>query len=540
MNILIVDDQQSDYSKFSEKLLQDYPGYRIEYAKDAIEGIKLLNDRCFDILVLDQFMGSPGKNGTDLLRGMKGMKSQDWPEIIFVTANYKEMPAEEIISQNIPIALFIEKDPFFFDMLYRGVLLVIKRKTGGTQYHPNDLFGEAFIDLIIDEANIAIASADFPGYVSQSQKIQIVTLIRSYMGSLRMRSEWDEEDVLELSIFFAEGLCKIFNIPENLIEILRKFLNIEEILYTIPHYRDHFFHQLKVFFLGFCIISKLNREKLLLNTILKEDTGIKTWFITSLFHDIGYPFEKMNVWLNSFIEGVLKSPEEKIEDTFQIPIHFHWGALFGKKYHWFHLEKIISNVCDTYGTKSSSHYAELISDVASFVSEKPDHGIFSSLIIQNFLRKDLTVEEIGPISVAIALHNGAISDLIRQLLDQPFSFGKDPLSFLLAYCDMAQDWGRIRPSIDKSKGYSKFGFPIFTNSRIFDFEKKKVNVDLCYTKYFSAREKKDWHNTVFTKHITPMRGNWSSMRSEHPFINFSITYFFKDGDKNVRLDSLEL
>ena len=365
-------------------------------------------------------------------------------------------------------------------------------------------------------------------------------MIRSYISSLKMRSEWDEDDILELSIFFAEGMCKIFKIPDELIDILKKFLNVEEILYSIPHYRDHFFHQIKVFFLGFCIINELNRNRLLTGHILETNIGVKTWFITSVFHDIGYPFEKMKLWINSFIMGVLKSPVENANKADIIPLEFHWGALFGKKYHWYHLQKIIEVVCQTYDKEKPIYFAELISDVASFVSETPDHGIYSSLILQNFLRERLLEKEIDSISVAVALHNDNISKLVRQILNEPLSFEKDPLSFLLAYCDIAQDWGRVKPSIDKSKGYSKFGFPSFASEKIFDLENKVVNINLCYNNYLTVPEQKDWYNTIFSKHIQPMTNYWTSRRLQLPRIDFSITYFHQDISKENILNKLNI
>ena len=215
----------------------------------------------------------------------------------------------------------------------------------------------------------------------------------------------------------------------NLIEVLRRFLNLEEVLYTIPHYRDHFFHQIKVFLLGFCIINALNRHGHLRNTMLEGSNGMKLWFMTSVFHDIGYPFEKMAHWLDSFIEGTLRSPGDKERDKPLLPMEFHWGALLGKRFHAYHLERIAKKVCQLYDKDTPQFLAEILSEFTSFVVGKPDHGLYSSLVVQNFLRYAIADEEVDPVSIAIALHNNDVAKIITRVIG-PQTFKRDPLILL--------------------------------------------------------------------------------------------------------------
>jgi DNA-binding response OmpR family regulator len=540
MRLLIVDDEKSQYGKFIKNLRNQNPDIQVKIVPSAIEALAEFETRTPDLIILDQCMGGGEKDGTAFLRKLKECcPSAKIPEIIFVTANYNELPTGEILIIDVPITLFLAKDPpSFQDALLVATQLVMRRMDDKVRYDPKDLFGDRFIKLILDEST-EIIRREHAGYYTIDQQRQIGTLVRSYINSLEMRSRWDADDVLELSIFLAQSLCGVFKLPTDLIEVLRRFLNLEDVLYTIPHYRDHFFHQIKVFLLGFCIINTLNRHGRLRNTMLEGSNGMKLWFMASVFHDIGYPFEKMTRWLDSFVESTLRSPGDKERDKPLLPMDFHWGALLGKRFHAYHLERIAKKVCQLYDNDTPQVLAEILSEFTSFVVGKPDHGLYSSLIMQNFLRYALADEEVDSVSIAIALHNDDVARLITQVIG-PQTFERDPLSFLLAFCDLAQDWGRIRPlGIDRS-GYGRFGYPVYASDSLFDPATNTIRVVLCYERPFSVQERKDWTENIYLKYIGPTRDCWAVSSSGRRELNFCIEYqnqtTSKDGLVLRRLD----
>jgi CheY-like chemotaxis protein len=543
MKIIIIDDQylvEEAYKNLINLLgAKDISKFEIEYARDAIEGLKKLESHKFDIIILDQEMGDGDKNGTSLLRKIKD--KSHIPEIIFITGKFHLIPATEILNIEIPISFFIEKNNYAGEMLYRAVLLIEKKLDGGQRYHPNDLFGIKFIELL---KKYLISTIETPnsGYFSFDQQKQIGAIIRSYLTSLEVRNYWVEEDILQLTIFFIEALCGIFKVPKELVTVIRKFLDLEEILYSIPRYRDHFFHQVKVFLLGFCIINELNSRKLVKGKIIDNKNGMKIWFLTSVFHDIGYPFEKINYWLNSYFESVLRSPGDNSEGEI-LPVHFDWGALLGKRYHSYHLTEISRILCDVYKRDENSEVkqqvlAELMTRISGYVTETPDHGLFSSIILQNFLRKKIEDYEIDNISVAVALHNERITQIAREALGEPLKFDNDSLSFMLAYCDLAQDWGRIQSLTPSLSEYVKYGYPFFDSDSIFDPVNNMITLKILFDKELSPVEQNDWRKNVFAKYIQPLENRWKMSRTGQYHIHFSIKYYCRGITNEVDLVEL--
>jgi CheY-like chemotaxis protein len=530
MRILIVDDMPKDeiFADFIALLhCNSKTCFKIDYAENAVEGFEKLTQTPFDVVVLDQEMGGGQKDGTALLRKLSKVRHR--PEIVFITKDFNLIPASEIIVSGIPISFFIQKNAFASEMLYRAIMLVSRKIDGGQKYRPDDLFGNDFISLILAEV-MKIIETPISGYMALDQQKQIGAIIQSYFMGLQARNNWDADDILQLTIFFLEALCGIFGIPENLIIVIRKFLDLEEILYSIPRYRDHFFHQVKVFLLGFCIINELNRNKLVLGTIFDNERGMKIWFVTSVFHDIGYPFEKVDQWLDSYFESVLRSPGDTSKEKL-LPVHFEWGSLLGRRYHSFHVQEIPRLICEIYKRESDPKkkkifFAELMTRISKFITESPDHGLYSSIILQNLLRENLEDYEIDNICVAVALHNDQISKIVRSALGEPLTFERDALSLMLAFCENAAD-------------FIKYGYPKFKSKTIFDSKTGMVTVKIVYDKKLKPVEQIDWNENVFVKYIKPLESSWKMSASNQYHIRFSIKYYC-EGREDIELDNLTL
>jgi hypothetical protein len=219
----------------------------------------------------------------------------------------------------------------------------------------------------------------------------------------------------------------------------------EQILAELPGYRDHFIHQYQVFLLGYYIIRMLNTlEKPFhedycrsLNLDIADEEKEKiadiAWLITSTFHDIAYPLEKIKRWLPKIIvdflgeEGKGITPEVPVEKIFfqsQTYLNFvNEIAAFFSEMDFFP------------GIREADFRAWLQGEVAS----SKDHGVLGSLILMKpgFLSKK---EIILPSALAIALHKRL--GLKVKSKGGKISYDRFPLFFLLLYCDLVQEWNR--------------------------------------------------------------------------------------------------
>lgn len=541
MRILIADDKPTPYyDKLLKLLTCERPQDKIVFCKDALnayEMMKSAQDQPFDLIILDEKMGGGERDGTALLKRLHSEPLNQQPNIIYITGVFNSIPANQIVHSGTQVTLFLDKETDSDKLLYRAILLVARQIEGVSQ-RPEVLFGKVFMDMVLSEAN-QILDTPQAGYLTLDQQRIIGSLIRSFFTTLKMRDEWTSEDALELSVFLAEGLCRVYDLPDDIIKLVRRFLDIEEVLYTIPRYRDHFLHQIKVFLLGFCILNRLNRLRRLDGTILGGANAMKLWFMASAFHDIGYPFEQMKKWLNTFVLGVLRSPSEEQSTQSLLPMEFNWGALFGRRYNLYHLERIADTICHYYsannpnGLDDQKIRAELVVALAERVAKNPDHGVFSSLIIQNFLRGRLLDEEVDPVAVAVALHNRAVNRPVRKPLSGLLTFEHDPLSFLLMFCDTAQEWGRSIGHLQKPKN-------IGTGQILFDDLEcaengQKINVSLRFERSWSILEVNNWKDRIFENFIQSLRSVWSSKSDSSNKVSFSIQYFHGNSKEERKL-----
>lgn len=542
MKILIADDIPKYYNELKERIGRERPNYVLVEASNGLEAERLLREAAddpYDILVLDQEMGGGDLDGVPLLERLGENPLPRMPAIIFATAYYYKMPSSRIANSRTKITLFLEKGLDKNDPFFNAISLLARQVEGAMKYHPSDLFGREFIELIMAEVE-SIFRKEHPGYLSMEQQNHVALLIRSYFTTLNIREKWEPEDVLELTVFLTEGLCHVYDIKDEMLGFVRRFLNLEEVLYTIPRYRDHFFHQIKVFLLGFCILNQLNRDGRLAGTMLSGGDGMKLWFLASAFHDIGYPFEKMRLWMDTFINGVMRSPGEDEPKEPIIRMNFDWGTLLGHGYHWWHLQCITDQIMSYYSNTDVELRASLGAKFAHYVAETPDHGLYSSLILQNFLRVKLSDEQIAPVSVAIALHNENINRITRMTLGQKLTFEQDPLSFLLMYCDLAQDWGRVpltsRGPLKEFAGL----YSVFDNASSGILSGDEVKIEIRYHREFSQYEKQKWRRQIFQKSIEPARNNWAVGTTSGNPLRFSIHYSCGfDPLASSNLDTLE-
>ena len=204
------------------------------------------------------------------------------------------------------------------------------------------------------------------------------------------------------------------------------------------HYRDHYLHQFQVFLLGANIIDKFkpkfgNSEKI-----------DKQWLITSSFHDMAYPIQEFDNWATKFFKQTLEIEELGLTD---MKSFFVEKSLLKSTGH------ILNSLCGCHLERQlSGNWLEkerpLIEFYHDIITKKKHHCVLGSIILLKQVEKaglpPETIQDLFIPSVfAISIHHEVTWKKLsenhgfRELL-----FTKDPLSFLLLFCDAAQEFGR--------------------------------------------------------------------------------------------------
>lgn len=240
-----------------------------------------------------------------------------------------------------------------------------------------------------------------------------------------------------------------------------QFLRVAELpLYHVlalhrKPYRDHYLHQFQVFIVGSCILDRLMEIKQ--HDIIENLNIDKQWLIASSFHDMAYPLQLYEEWAKGFFEEALDIPDLGkldiksyfVERSLLSSVGFIINALCSKHFdrhlegNWLHDEK------------------ELILFFNDRISKTKHHCILSSLyLLKQALAKhpELVTEVFVQPALAIVLHH--YEQLFKELelstgeddawenlkkagrVLRLLEFKTDPLTFLLMFCDSAQEWGR--------------------------------------------------------------------------------------------------
>lgn len=236
----------------------------------------------------------------------------------------------------------------------------------------------------------------------------------------------------------------------------------------LSKHRDHYSHSVYVFALGLAIFAndKHFRGEFCKFYNLKEEdsafTFLYMWGLTSLFHDIGYPFQLAHeqiknyvaeLWKNSseynpyvsfgnFDKFVLLTEEQsnKIKQLLNVEINFKTFdevLAYGLK------------VREGYNSKAvTKKLRERIIVQPNFM----DHGYFSAIIMakQLFSMPEFVFNQDKlDILTAILLHNNF--NKFDAPDSHPIGLDEHPLAYLLILCDELQSWDRLAYGKDSKK-----------------------------------------------------------------------------------------
>lgn len=318
-------------------------------------------------------------------------------------------------------------------------------------------------------------------------------------------------------------------------------------------HRDHYSHSAYVFLIGISIFknSEVFKEAYKEKYHLKDDNEaarhfIKCWGLTSLFHDIGYPFEIAHQQMKAY---VCQIDEKNNDNNGFAPYVSYLNMDVFTSTEIGDLNKIYAHEI----SKRLSKYIKRNSDVKNFkkllLSELKDRGIhkdsenkdylymdhayFSGLMLfKTYLNQHKDIKSIEDIPneiidsyVAIILHNSLFKFTIRGLLKTKANMtleDNEPLSYLLMLCDEIQCFDRATYGQNSRNQIFPFDFDL-------EFKNKQMKLTYYYDKSFSDKTLKsksfnDMSNLGYTKKSGAVRKNRSK--------------FIDDIDEIVRLKDL--
>lgn len=284
------------------------------------------------------------------------------------------------------------------------------------------------------------------------------------------------EDAYMVYYSYLEIFLGHYGKSKKMIELLAEFESNGSSL--LMKHRDHYSHSVYVFALGLAVYETNARYRSAFEKYITEkkqtsfssselaNIFLEYWGMTSLFHDIGYPFELPFEQVMSYFE-VNKQKRGKDHpflaykdiDTltgFDKVEAAHFKKLYGKKFRSCS-ELFAHDITEKLG----SEYGFSEDYILNIIRSKPtcpekfghfmDHAVFSAIRLYRELVSSLGADNITGLHVdaltAIILHNSMYKFTIAFYKDpvkkkSPLKAGLHPLAYLLMLCDELQCWDR--------------------------------------------------------------------------------------------------
>ncbi len=319
------------------------------------------------------------------------------------------------------------------------------------------------------------------------------------------------------SVYFC--FCEIYNVfgkgydsMSRLLELLSDHEYHSGELLT--RHRDHYSHSVFVFALGLAVYSHDGDFRKTFNDFYGLKNGysefLYLWGLTSLFHDVGYPFELAHAQIRAYVEELwgedfAASPYvsyENMENLLALGESSKRSVCKpGEDLNTAcEAEKISKRaVCEVFEPhyktmnellarhleKRFGYSYEITLDALDhrFVGQKKymDHGYFSAVILSRLISdagKTLDLKTLDVLT-AILLHNSLNRfELAARLnVNTALSSKKHPLAHLLVLCDELQDWNRTAFGLLTKKDPAPW-------DALFEIKRGKLSVSYLYDSFY--------------------------------------------------------
>ncbi|MDQ1355224.1 MAG: hypothetical protein QG657_5534, partial [Acidobacteriota bacterium] len=338
---------------------------------------------------------------------------------------------------------FTPQDKFVVKMFADAIALLLRRNHiyYGKPYTPYQMYGKPILEYLQDK--------DFlKSLETFAEKQQLCRCLQKFAREKQsQKSEW--RTLAEYSnevVDKAKEIASIFGCQDMANTLLSRMRDYEILLKEIPAYRHHFVHQFNVFLLGIVILSKTKKilDKFI-NNIDKKNI-LKEWFLSAMFHDIGLPIEKLNQVFQAFVKGSLNLPHN-------VDVQFSpFSILSIEDYYksYYRMEKSIMGLfSDIAVQKEVGSVLHSLAFPSALGKTSHNHSLISATMVEKeFQKKNLGKDSMDRILAAIIFHEGRVAQSLYKRIECPervkseISLSKNPLIFLLAICDVIQNWGR--------------------------------------------------------------------------------------------------
>ena len=329
-----------------------------------------------------------------------------------------------------------------------------------------------------------------------------------------------KEDAYNIFYCFLEMFIGDYSRTESMVELLSEYESNGSRL--LMKHRDHYSHSAFVFVLGLAIYNSNKKFSDTYNSLYNvngceaANHFLEYWGLTSLFHDVGYPFELPFEQLESYFEVDNKKRHEapflsysnldslikidrkiarRINDIYKDDIY----AVFENTNELF-AYAITERLAKTYYFTKEQ--------MTRILSKKPcnpdeynyymDHAYFSANLVFQKLFANIddtskfTMEHIDAMT-AIILHNSlykfSVADYNNPNINIPLKPELHPLAYLLMLCDELQCWDRTAYGRMSTKELHPVDVNItfdedkINASYIFDMSKNKGKIENYKVKY---------------------------------------------------------
>ena len=172
------------------------------------------------------------------------------------------------------------------------------------------------------------------------------------------------------------------------------------------------------------------------------------WLVAASFHDMAYPLQLYEKWARSFFGDILGV---KNMGDWDLKTKFIGETFLAS------MGVLITFFCRAYKGKVPANWPEDEKELVNFfyekITEEKIHSVLSSIaLLKGIKNKQLVDSTFAPSALSIALHDKDIweSKESRKADKKGLQDGylkklkceQDPLSFLLLFCDNAQEFGR--------------------------------------------------------------------------------------------------